>query len=177
MPEVIAQCPQCSKPIWSDRSSDYCGYCGVTLPDSIIGELHKLRMAKQESAKEEISSPIKAARMSQLSIYSAAGLIVCFFLPWVQVLGFGVSGYNFSQLGSYGNLAWLIPISAGITLLVGLNGRDAKLLQVITGSMPWLLLIYTLIQVGSDLFQGLAIGAYLSLLAGAALIFDTAREE
>ena len=177
MAEIITQCPECNKPVWSDRTQDYCGYCGVAFPDSIIAELRKPQMTDPKSMEDTNTASIKDARMSNLSIYSAVGLIVSFFLPWVQVLGIGASGYNFSQLGSYGNLTWLIPISAGITLLLGLNGRDAKPLQWVTGLMPWALLAYALVEIGSDLFQGLAIGAYLSLLSGALLIVDTARDE
>lgn len=49
---------------------------------------------------------------------SAFGLLAAFFMPWFQLFGVGISGYNLSKLGAYGNYAWAIPILTGATILV-----------------------------------------------------------
>lgn len=49
---------------------------------------------------------------------SAFGLLAAFLMPWFQLFGVGISGYNLSKLGAYGNYAWAIPILTGATILV-----------------------------------------------------------
>lgn len=102
-------------------------------------------------------------------------MILFFFTPWAQLLGVSVSGYDLQKLGSYGNFAWLIPVSSGITIVAGLYGKSQTELAQLTGALPILGLVYGLVKVGSDLFHILAIGAYLTLLTGLALLFVTPR--
>lgn len=99
-------------------------------------------------------------------------LIVSFFLPWGQVFGFGLSGYGLTKLGSYGSLAWLIPLFSTLVIIIGLNEGDQKLLAMATGSLPWIGLVYGLAKAGDDLFHVLAIGAYLTLLSATGLILS-----
>jgi branched-chain amino acid transport system permease protein len=104
----------------------------------------------------------------------AGGLVVFFFLPWAQLFGFGVSGYNLGQLGSYGNLAWLILVGGIATIAAIVLEADealARMVAGVTGFLPWAGLLYGLSKVGTDLFQILSIGAYLTLLAGLALFW------
>jgi len=106
-------------------------------------------------------------------IIAAGGLAVCFFLPWAQIFGFGVSGYNLAQLGSYGNWAWVILISSIITILVFATDNEpwmARLIAGVTGALPIGGVIYAANNLGRDVFQVLAIGVYLGVLCGAALL-------
>jgi len=101
-------------------------------------------------------------------------LIVSFFLPWGQVFGFGLSGHGLTKMGSYGTLAWLIPLFSTLVIIIGLNEGDQKLLGMATGSLPWIGLVYGLAKAGDDLFHVLAIGAYLTLLSATGLILSAA---
>lgn len=100
----------------------------------------------------------------------AAAMIGFFFLPWGQLFGIGASGYNLSQFGSYGNWAWMIPILASITLFMAFSGSTNNVLPIVTGAAPFVGLAYGLLKVGGDIFHVLAIGAYLTFIAGAGMI-------
>jgi len=98
--------------------------------------------------------------------WCAIGMIGFFFLPWAQLFGANGSGYELSKFGSYGNWAWVIPITAVVTLVISLSGNSAKPLHIVTGLLPYAGVAYGLSQMGKDLFHVLAIGVYLTLLAG-----------
>lgn len=100
----------------------------------------------------------------------AAVIVVAFFMPWVQLFGLSGSGYSLSQFGSYGNAAWLIPILAAATLFKTLTGTPSHLLALATGAAPFLGLAYAMTKVGRDLLHVMAIGFYVTLIAGAVLI-------
>ena len=97
-------------------------------------------------------------------------MIIFFFMPWAQLLGISVSGYDLQKLGSYGNLVWLIPVCSGITIAVGFYGKRQRELAQLTGALPILGLVYALVKVGPDLFHVLGIGAYLTLITALALL-------
>lgn len=107
---------------------------------------------------------------------TAAVIVIGFFLPWSQLLGFGVSGYNIGQLGSYGNWAWLILVSSIITVVlfsvdIGEHNEGlAKLSAYATGILPIAGMLYGLRIFGPKLFQLLSIGAYICIVAGMILI-------
>jgi hypothetical protein len=71
----------------------------------------------------------------------SVGILAAFFMPWVQFLGEGVSGYQLGSPGSYGNYAWVIPGLAGVTIVVALSGKGNRMAGAITG-MPILALLY-----------------------------------
>jgi len=104
-----------------------------------------------------------------------AGLITLgFFLPWAQIFGFGVSGYNLGQFGSYGNYAWLILLSSVITIVL-CSIREiegiAIISQYITGALPIIALFVLIHLFGKDIFQMLSLGFCLCFFAGMALLF------
>jgi Tfp pilus assembly protein PilE/uncharacterized membrane protein YecN with MAPEG domain len=101
-------------------------------------------------------------------------MIGSFFLPWVQLFGMSGSGYELSKFGSYGNLAWVIPIAAVVTLVTSLAGNDAKRPHIVTGLLPYAGLAYGLSQIGKELFHVLAIGVYLTLVAGVLMVLFAA---
>lgn len=115
------------------------------------------------------------SKPAPLPLIAAGAMIVSFFLPWAQLLGFGASGYNLAQFGSYGNLAWLIPISGAVVILSNLVAPGSRPVQVLAGIVPWAGLFYGLANIGEDLFHILSIGPYIALVAGAVLIFTPSR--
>ena len=115
--------------------------------------------------------------MNNLSVkpemIAAGGVAICFFLPWAQIFGFGVSGYNLAQLGSYGNWAWVILISSIITILTFAMETEtmiARLIAGVTGALPIIGLMYAVNNIGQNVFQVLSIGVYLGVLSGSALL-------
>lgn len=111
--------------------------------------------------------------------FIAAGMLVGFFLPWAQIWGFGVSGYNLAQLGSYGNWAWAILLSSIITIVVFSTNQSAILeraVAYITGALPIIGLAIGMTKIGTEMFHVISVGVYICLVAGAALIFVTASQ-
>lgn len=112
--------------------------------------------------------------MEQRSLFAriaAFAMLAAFLLPWAQVFGFGGSGYQITKLGSYANLAWLVPAGGAAYLILAFAGSPQRhLTGIAAGLLPWVALLYGISKVSTDLFQVLAIGAYITLAAGAALL-------
>jgi hypothetical protein len=118
------------------------------------------------------STEIQGVRLtrSHLVSFCAAGLFICFFLPWISFWLGKPSGYDFAKGGGNAPLLWAIPILSAVTVFAGLAKKGAKLMGYITGVMPFVVLGYSLYHEGSDLLRALAIGAYLGLTLGLVLI-------
>ncbi len=107
---------------------------------------------------------------------SAIVILVSFFLPWTQLLGLGLSGYDLAKLGSYANWVWVVPLSACFLLYHCIAGNSVVRAQYFAGIAPWLGLLYGLVKVGENLFHILSIGAYLTLIAASALLAQNSSE-
>lgn len=131
--------------------------------------------------------------MSKAENLCAIGLIVFFFFPWVSIGGFiSISGYEipdiakgFGQLAALGSqtgktdpriylfyLIYLIPIFSVLTLIFGLTNNNTKFTAFVSGIVPIAALFYALSQAGMDIFEGMAIGAWLTLLVAIAMILS-----
>jgi hypothetical protein len=99
----------------------------------------------------------------------AAGLGVSFFLPWARFFGSNLSGFDLQKMGDQQRLLWLIPICCAITIFAGATKRSQKIAGQLTGALPFGVGVYWFAKLGSDLFQILSYGAFLSLAFGAAL--------
>lgn len=102
--------------------------------------------------------------------WCAVAMIGFFFLPWAQLGGMNGSGYEISKLGSYANWAWAVPVAAGLTVALSFVVNNAKPLSITTGLLPFIGLAYGLSKVGKDIFHVLAIGVYLTFVAGLLMI-------
>lgn len=127
---------------------------------------------------------------AKLEIYCALGLIICFFLPWIQmggVVSVVLKGYEIPDLADYlakgigqfkglldGNsnreswVFWyytfyLIPVFSVVTIILGLIGKNVKVTGILAAIVPIGWCIYALIKIGGDLFDILTFGAYLTL--------------
>ena len=99
------------------------------------------------------SNDVRPSERLQLSIPILAlsvGILAAFFMPWLLLLGQGLSGYQLGSLGSYGNFAWVVPILAGSTIVVSLSGKSARLIGAITGVVPIFALLYAIIRIFSE---------------------------
>jgi hypothetical protein len=99
----------------------------------------------------------------------AAGLLVCFFLPWVNLLLVKPSGRDLASEGGKLLLLWSIPIFSAITILAGIAKQSQKTVAQLTGALPFIFLGLGLYDEGKDLMQGLELGAYISLGLGLVL--------
>lgn len=135
------------------------------------------RLGEKETAminmRSESSKPV---------LICAVGLLAAFFMPWVQLFGVGISGYNLGQLGSYGNYAWVIPILAGATILVGYFGVNNRAVGAIAGIVPLSAIFYALVRIAGEgggnatkevldvAGHVLSIGAWLTIIFSVAII-------
>ncbi|PIP06963.1 MAG: hypothetical protein CO012_03455 [Syntrophobacterales bacterium CG_4_8_14_3_um_filter_49_14] len=117
--------------------------------------------------------------LQKTQIICAIGLFISFFLPWVKLFFFTGSGYDLAaNLGGEASLAWLIPLSSIAVVAVAFYEQSTrtnsfgKISSIIAGALPFVGLLYGLSQIGKDLFEVLAIGAYLSLIIGLILILS-----
>lgn len=112
----------------------------------------------------------------------AVGLLAAFFMPWIQLFGTGMSGYNLGRLGSYANYAWIIPMLVGATIWISLSGANNRVLGAVSGIVPLGAILYVLTRLGvaggSDATSGamnmagrvLGIGAWLTIVLSIAII-------
>ena len=94
-----------------------------------------------------------------------------------------MSGYNLGRLGSYGNYAWVIPILAGLTILVGFVGVSNRWIGAITGIVPIGGILYAMLrldlkhggsaakEIGNVAGNVLSVGAWLTIILSIAIIF------
>src|SRR5712671_3963377 len=108
---------------------------------------------------------------TQLTNYCAAGLAVCFFLPWIQVLGVGVSPFGMQKIEEAdARLLWLIPIFSAITIFAGIAKFGQRIAARLTGLLPLCVVAYWYKDAGSNLTNVLSYGAYFSCILGTALV-------
>lgn len=129
---------------------------------------------KSESQPSNASTGQESQNVSpawtQLLNLCALGLGISFFLPWVNILGGTVSGFDLQKLGDQQRLLWLIPILCVITIFAGFTKRSQQHAGQLSGTLPFVVGVYWYMKLGQDMFQILTFGAYLSLGFGAALL-------
>jgi hypothetical protein len=106
---------------------------------------------------------------TQLVSLCAAGLGINFFLPWANIFGGNISGFDLQKAGDGQQLLWLIPIFCAITIFAGITKRSQKIIGQLTGALPFCVGAYWYNKLGSDLTRILTNGAFLSLIFGTAL--------
>jgi hypothetical protein len=126
---------------------------------------------------------------NKFTAYTVAciGLIAGFFLPWGQFLGFSASGYNISSIGFYGNLAWLVPISAAIVIWIEFTThRDRTreqsevvggfllwkpFFRVLAGLTPLIAVGVLMVKTGTASMHFWGIGIYISIISATVILF------
>ena len=107
---------------------------------------------------------------AQLVNLCAAGLGVSFFLPWANIFGAYVSGFDLQKAGGGQLLLWSIPIFCLITIVAGMTKRSQQIAGQLSGALPFAVGVFWYMKLGQDMFQILTFGAYLSLAFGLALL-------
>jgi len=120
-------------------------------------------------------------------------LLLGFFLPWASIGGFvSFSGYNIPEaikgVSGFANsfsegpsetpvkvylsyLLYLIPLLSIIIIVLSVKEIKTGILSFITGVLPFLFLIYALIDIG-NIFQAASIGVYITLIAALCLLLS-----
>jgi hypothetical protein len=134
---------------------------------------------------------------SKIENYCAIGLLVCFFLPWLQIgetisisrkgyqipnlahdIGKGIGQFK-GLLGGSGStdpqvfwyyLIYLIPVFSVITIILGIMGKNVKATGFLAAAVSIGWFIYALIKMGTDLFKIMTFGAYLTLICAILMI-------
>jgi hypothetical protein len=158
------------------------GRHGVNTPDvSCFFPLASQKINQSTNNRKECHMNLNP-NSSKPVLICAFGLLVAFFMPWVQLFGTRMSGYNLGQLGSYGNYAWIIPILAGATILLSFSGANNRGIGAVSGIVPLGAILYGLVRItgegGPRATQGvmevaghiLSIGAWLTIIFSIAII-------
>jgi len=107
---------------------------------------------------------------TQLINLCALGLGISFFLPWAQIFGANLSGFDLQKMGDEQRLLWAIPVFCAITIIAGFAKQSQKDVAQITGALPYVVGVYWYLKLKDDFFHVLVFGAFLSLAFGAALL-------
>lgn len=170
-PPKLARCPYCSEEILSTARK--CKHCGEWLDSTRIPAAQPGSLRIHPGASKAVA-------------ICAFGLLSAFFLPWVQLLGAGMSGYNLGQLGSYGNYAWVIPILSGATIFLSFASANNRGIGAVAGIVPLGGILYGLLRIGATggrnaargfleiAGQILSIGGWLTIILSVAIIIAAA---
>lgn len=124
-------------------------------------------------------------------------MLAAFFMPWIGLKGIGISGYQVAKLGAeirrFGPdsdpvwLVWLIPIMAGITVLVSFQQMNNRGWGFLTGVTPILCVANVFVKItataGEDglrvafeIFKhGFAVGAYVTLACAVGIVIASCQ--
>lgn len=134
-----------------------------------------IKSSKPDSQNDEATaasgdgSQSVSLNMSHIVNICALGVLIAFFLPWINVLFGKPSGLDFAKEGGQFSLLWSIPIMSAITIAAGISKQSQKVVGELTGALPFCALGLGLYHNGQDLLKVLEIGAYASLASGLVL--------
>ena len=114
-------------------------------------------------------------KRSHLVSLFAAGLGVCFFVPWVNMVFIRPSGFDLQHEGGVAFLFWAMPALAAVALVAGLSGKQYRVAGQLAALTPFAILGYGISQQGSDLLRLLEPGAWIALVCGCALFIAARR--
>jgi len=113
-------------------------------------------------------------------IVGSSLLFISFFLPWVDVMISTVSGMQipgmaneFGEGAGYLYLLYLIPLLAIAYCVMVLRGKNAKILGMITGIFPLLVLVLMVKEGGGLFTETLAFGFYLTGLSALIVLISS----
>ena len=107
----------------------------------------------------------------RIEVLFAIALLVAFFLPWGKVFFFTGSGYDLGvHFSGEAKFVWSLPAGAIAIIALAFYDVNTKIISGVTGILPFIVVGRAYSELGKDLFEILAIGAYLALLIGGLLI-------
>lgn len=116
------------------------------------------------------------ANVSTGILVCATALTAAFFMPWVNLAGFGPSGYGIQDFfKGEALLLWAMPVLGVATLFLRSVPESQRGVAQMAGASPFLALGYGLHLLGEELMQVLSVGAYVALAAGLSLFLLARR--
>lgn len=115
-------------------------------------------------------SDSEAGTRLSLATAGSAILLASFFLPWINFMGTPVAGFRIREIWSVGPYLWAIPVVALVAILVELSGRKSAGIGQLAGALPFVFLAIAIYQFGADLFKGLAVGGWMTLISAVFLM-------
>ncbi len=112
------------------------------------------------------SSPIA---QNMPSFIAALLMCIAFFLPWASFGPIGISASTMASIGGRASVLWAILIMAVISVITHFV-NPKKVLNVVTGIIPLVILTVIAFNKGEDFFKGLGVGVLLTLGCGITLI-------
>lgn len=143
------------------------------MSEPIVPPTEPVQVQNEVSYNIPTTQASPALSVSLLEIFLAIGLGFCFFLPWIKILGVGVSGFQIQKLGQDGLIFWLIPVMSSIAVLAGMIGKSQKDAAMLAGITPFGIVIYFCIQAGNNyqqIIDALGAGAWVALVIGFLMI-------
>lgn len=137
--------------------------------------------------EEEKSTSESTANVSLPVIFSAAGLVVSFLIPWFSAPGKSYLAFQFSrfvtdqpslQLSGSGVVAvliYLIPVMAIGIIIQACLKKSTRMTSYITGIIPFLVIIFLLVQ-SNEILGLIGIGVYLTMVAAMSVIIFGSRK-
>jgi hypothetical protein len=139
----------------------------------IVSPLYKIFKKTSLLNKKKIAFNSKL-----LKPWLAFGLVGLFFLPWLNLNFSYLSGYDLLLDESYRETYWffvIIPLFSSMLVVYYRFNMKLKVMSFLTGSTPYVILVTIFIVSDINLLVILSLGAYISLLLGAGLIFLSLR--
>jgi hypothetical protein len=121
-----------------------------------------------EHPPQSADPPTAVIVVNVFTSLAAAALVMAFFMPWIALV-IGWRGVDVMRTETY-SFVVILPLLSIVLLVLSLLDRSVAWLRRLTGLVPFLILAYGLYHFGMDLFRGLMLGAWLSLIAGAVLL-------
>ena len=106
----------------------------------------------------------------------AFGLLIGFFFPWIDFIFMKLSIYEVLKQNDIGaqSFFWLIPIFSVITILTSRFHKDLRLLTLVTGAIPYIIIATAMIKYGTDTSlserKALSYGFYFTYILGFLMI-------
>jgi hypothetical protein len=100
---------------------------------------------------------------------------VSFFLPWIYVLGAGLTGFDIAKNFESWMWLWAVPALSVLAIVLGLSGKRHTEVAQVAGGLPIIALAAALIQNGGEVMRGIAPGGWFALIAGLFLVIVVPR--
>ena len=136
-------------------------------------ETHTTENPSQHTSSSQQSSV--TLEVPHLIGLCAIGLLIAFFLPWINLAFIKPSGFELAKQGGKYLLLWVIPAFSALTFFAGIAREGLKGAAQLTGLLPFLFLMVGIYTDGTDILKTLDYGGYTSLAAGLGLIILPSR--
>ena len=142
--------------------------------DCMPDETNETSSVKTSPAKSEKFE--NTASISQGIGLCAAIIALSFFLPWINFLGFKLSGFDFTQKsGGASFLLWVVPFFGIVALTASITKTNLKTAACLAGIAPLIVLGYGFTDSGADLLKMLDVGGYIAIVAAFCMLILPAR--